>query len=415
MPKQKVVTPEETLESLASLSYRTGELQDFFDSACESVISLLGDGLAAVTLYRDNKKNVLALKPDSEKNETQFETHGHLSTYVVDSACTLCVEDALANPEYGKAPEGYHSYLGTPLRTPDGSVVGTLCYFDRTKRLFSPDERRAAELFAERIAIALDNYELYQQLKDHSKSLENLVEHRTSELLAARDELARKEKLAAVGEFASRITHEIRNPLATIRLALEYIENQTEEDSGLKKRAALAAGESSRLEALLSEVLLYAKPSQPDLAPVELNDFVSNFILTYESMATTQRCEFTFAPSDAITVMADRNKLTQICVNLAKNACDASDEGSVATWRVHTDNKFGFISLHNTGDTIPKAKLHQITDAFVTGKPGGFGLGLAIVKSIVDAHEGSLSVTSNETDGTTIAIGIPLVSSETTP
>ncbi len=404
--------PQKTLDTLASLSYRNGELQIFLDQACQSVIDLLGDGLAAITLYQNSQKHVLALMPESEKGETQFETHGHLSTYVVDSKATLVVPDALANSEYGEAPAGYCSYLGIPLKMPSGEVVGTLCYFDREKRPFNNNERCTAELFAQRIAIALDNYQLYQKLKDHSTSLEQLVTQRTNELLAARDELAHKEKLAAVGRFASQITHEIRNPLATIRMALEYIQKQQDLSSGLQKRAALAACETSRLELLLTEVLHYATPQKVHPHALDINAYMDDFILSYESLVASKQCQFKRDDRDTnlapIFALADRNKLTQVCLNLTTNACHAAHEDGDITWSVGMQNERCFIRIHNWGETIPEGKLHQITEAFVSGRPGGFGLGLAIVKSIIDEHQGQITIESNAESGTTVTLYLPM-------
>ena len=404
--------PQRTLDLLASLSYRSDQLQAFLDEACQSVLELLGDGMAAITLYKNNTKHVLSLKPDTEKCDKQMDTHGHLSTYVVNNGCCLKVEDAIATTEFGNVPEGYSSYMGLPLKLPDNSVVGTLCYFDKKKRHYSDDEQRTAELFAERISITLDNYQLYQKLKDHNESLEQLIERRTSELLAARDELARKEKLAAVGQFASQITHEIRNPLATIRLALEYIKKQNDLAPGTKKRAELACRESSRLEQLLSEVLLYAKPVQISPKPVELIRFAEDFILTYESLVESRHCQLQLTVNNdrdsSIYVLADENKLTQIILNLITNACDASPYDGIIGWELSQEDGWGVIRISNRGEIIPPSKLHKITEAFVSGKPGGFGLGLAIVKSIVDEHGGNLDIQSDEVSGTSVTILLPL-------
>lgn len=404
--------PQRTLDLLASLSYRNDELQAFLDEACQSVLELLGDGMAAITLYKNDTKNVLSLKPDTEKCEKQMDTHGHLSTYVVNNGCCLKVEDAITTTEFGNIPEGYSSYMGLPLKLPDNSVVGTLCYFDKNKRIYNEVEQRGAELFAERISITIDNYQLYQRLKDHNVSLEQLIERRTSELLAARDELARKEKLAAVGRFASQITHEIRNPLATIRLALEYIIKQNDLASGTKKRAELACRETTRLEQLLSEVLLYAKPVQISLKPIELIKFAEDFILTYESLVESRHCQLQLTVNNdrdsSINVLADKNKLTQIILNLITNACDASPKDGTICWEIGQDDSMARIRISNRGEIIPPSKLHKITEAFVSGKPGGFGLGLAIVKSIVDEHGGQLEIRSDETSGTNVSIYLPL-------
>ncbi len=410
-PEIGTVAPaEKTLEALASLSYRAGELQDYLDSTCESMVDLLGDGLAAVTLYRDGKKNVLALVPPPSEPILPLDIHGPISTYVVQTGETLCVEDTDQEIRYGSPPEGYHSYLGVPLRLPKGEVVGTICYFNSAARHFRESEVQTAQLFAERVAIALDNYGLYQDLKQHSTKLEELVQSRTTQLLAARDELANKEKLAAVGEFAAHLTHEIRNPLTTIRLALEYLQQNTTD--GSQKRAELAGNEVSRLERMLNEVLMYTKPAQATLKPVELDVFCTDFVLTNESLAQAQDLTLKLEVESSSTVMADADKLTQVFLNLTRNACDASAPGQAIVCTTGRDGDDGFVRMHNCGAIIPPDKLNVITDAFVSGKPNSSGLGLAIVKSLVDVQQGRLTISSNDSDGTTFTVYLPLFAKE---
>ena len=402
-----------TLEALAGLSYRAGELQQYLDSTCASMVDLLGDGLVAVTLYRNGKKDVLAqVPPPSEpispsESIPPLDVHGPIAEYVVQTGETLCVEDTDQEVRYGSSPEGYHSYLGVPLRLPKGEVVGTICYFDSKTRHFRDSEVQTAQLFAERVAIALDNYDLYQDLKQHSTQLEELVQDRTSQLLAARDELAHKEKLAAVGEFATRLTHEIRNPLTTIRLALEYLQQNTTD--GSHKRAKLAGNEVSRLERMLNEVLMYTKPAQATPRPVELDNFCADFILTNESLAHAQDLTLQLVIEKPATVMADADKLTQIFLNLTRNACDAGTTGQAIVCSTGVDGDDGFVRIHNCGAIIPPDKLSVITDAFVSGKPNSSGLGLAIVKSLVDVQQGRLSIASNAKGGTTFTVYLPLL------
>ena len=409
---------EKTLETLAGLSYRACELQQYLDDTCDAMIDLLGEGLAAVTLYRNGKKNVLAILPKPDQPLPPLDIHGPISTYIVETGETLCVEDTDKETCYGSAPEGYHSYLGVPLRLPKGEVVGTICYFDRDTRHFREHELQTALLFAERVAIALDNYDLYQDLKQHTVDLEELVQDRTSQLLAARDELAHKEKLAAVGEFATRLTHEIRNPLTTIRLALEYIQQHTRLDdeielvgtnnAGSHKRAVLAANEVQRLERMLNEVLIYTKPVKPSLKVLELDSFCADFVVTNESLAKATGLTLKLNIESAAKVLADSDKLNQIYLNLTRNACDASQPGTDIICTTGREGDYGFIRMHNCGAIIPPDKLNVITEAFVSGKPNSSGLGLAIVKSLVDAQQGRLDIISTAEQGTTFTVYLPL-------
>lgn len=403
-------TPEKitslTLSKLNSLSYRSGELKPYLDTICESVIEILGEGIAAVNYYKKGKKHVLSVVPKDRHKEGALEAHGYLSTYVVNHQQLLNVEDATLTPQYGKPPQGFCSYLGIPLKLPNGDVVGTLCYFNKHKRHYTLQEQQISELFAERAAIALDNYEQFHQLKHYSDTLEAQVQERTHELLCVKEELVQKEKLAAIGEFASRITHEIRNPLATIGLALDYL--QKTEDIKSKKRAVLAANEVARLETLLNEVLLYSKPAHLNRRPLALSQWLDDFLMTHDSLAQQENLRFTHQKNAEVIVYADADKLTQICLNLLRNACDASFADSQICWTTGVQNHMGMITIHNTGDAIPAEKLQQITEPFVSAKAGGSGLGLAIVKSLVSAHQGELTIQSDHQSGTTITVTLPL-------
>jgi len=398
---------EKILATLTTVSYRAGELQSYLDSVCEALLELMGTGLSAITLYRYGTKKVLATKPESDCLSCgSMDIHGQLSTHVLNTNTILTVENALSNTQYGSPPEGFCSYMGVPLRSPGGEVVGTLCYFDKKARQFTDREEQTAELFAERIAIALDNYDLFQKLGEYSDSLELQVQERSEQLLKAHEELAQKEKLAALGEFASHITHEIRNPLTTIRLTLEYIKKNPERSP--EKRLELGIGEVSRLERLLNELLLYAKPIEVNAGPLELSGFCQDFISTFDSIAKERRQTLKLLTDTPVTVMADRDKLTQVILNLVRNACEAADPEDTITLRLGKTDTVGRVSVHNFGNTIPADKLPIITEPFVSCRANGSGLGLAIVESLQKSQGGNVSFTSSVSDGTVVEIDLPL-------
>jgi len=408
------INQEKAIASLAALSYRTGELDNYLKQICQAVLDVLGDGAAAVTLYRNGKKNVIARVPHSPKVGVPLDIHGQLSTFVVNSGKVLRVPDAIETPQYGNPPAGFCSYLGIPLKLPNNEVVGTLCYFNKSKRKYTNSDEQIASLFAERIAIALDNYELFLQLKSHSENLESLVKVRTKELMETQRILMQKEKLAALGEFATHLTHEIRNPLATIKLALEYFERKSDERGN--KRAMLAGSEISRLERMLNEVLSYARPLELHTHTLNFSDFLDDFISTNDVMLDEKKQRFVIHKYAQPTIIADRDKLNQICLNLVRNASEAAGEGQTITLTLNQtdtsscDNRTNtaILSVHNTGDCIPEDKLLHITEAFVSTKTKGTGLGLAIVKNLVEALKGQMSIQSTKQTGTTFNIHLPL-------
>jgi signal transduction histidine kinase len=357
-----------------------------------------------VTLCQGDLEKVLASSVELDLTLT-YALHGSLTGKVVEIGRTLVVEDADTCTDYGKAPDGYHAYLGVPLRLPTGETIGTICSFHRQPRHFSSGEVRIAELFAERAATAIDNYNLYQQQCEFNHRLEIEVERRTEELRQAQAKLVEQERLAAIGEFAAIIVHEIRNPLTTIDMGLNYFK-RTDLSEPSQARLALALGELDRLKHLLGEILLYAKPQALQLAPVNLHELSQEILESIADAPERQQIEFT-STCDRATVLGDRDKLKQVSINLLRNACEASPAGESVRWKIaRTQDRRISMALHNGGTPIPPEHLAKLTQPFFTTKPEGTGLGLAIVKRIIDAHGGELAIESGET-GTAVIVHLP--------
>lgn len=271
---------------LSSLNYRTGELSSYLHNIACGVSELIEVDWSVVTLCQKGFETVLASSIDMGEGEHIYSLHGLLTGTVIQIGCSLAVEDAKENPEYGEPPEGYCSYLGIPLRTAQGEVIGTICSFHQQPRKFTPQEIQIVELFAERAATAIDHYHLYQQQCQFNHILEAEVEKRTAQLRAAQAKLVEQERLAAIGEFAAMIVHEIRNPLTTIMMGLKYFKKTILAEPAVE-RLSLALGEASRLERLLSEILLYAKPQVLQLCELDVNEFIVSCL--YQSARCQKR------------------------------------------------------------------------------------------------------------------------------
>jgi PAS domain S-box-containing protein len=172
--------PEQrALEILSALSYRTGELSPYLQEIAQGVSELIGLDWSTVTLCRNGQERVLASTLDlGEAGSQVYSLHGTLTGTVVATGCSLVVEDTFTSTEYGEAPDGYRSYLGVPLRMPTGEVLGTICSFHHQPRRFTPEQVRMAEIFAERAATAIDNYQLYQKQQEINEQLEAEIRER---------------------------------------------------------------------------------------------------------------------------------------------------------------------------------------------------------------------------------------------
>jgi len=397
------------LEILSSLSYRNEDLDNYLQKIAASVSHLLGLGWSVVTCCDQKNYQVLASNISLEIEDNSFSLHGSLSGTVVKTGKVLSVSDTQVNPQYGSPPPGYRAYLGVPLKTPDGKVIGTICSFAEQPQVFSEESVKIVKLFAERAAIAIDNFNLYQQQQDFNQALEIEVEKRTAQLQEAQFQLIEQEKLAAIGQFASMIVHEIRNPATTIAMGLTALKKLDFEPRDLL-RLDLALEESQRLQSLLQEILLYAKPQVINSEVIELNKFLTNMLFSLRSMpqAAERQLKLT-VPESSLSIEGDRDKLKQVMINLVRNAFEAANPGeSVICQLVRDENSNSCcIQVINGGEPIPADILPKLTEPFVSNKSGGTGLGLAIVKQIVPSHNGTLSITSNADQGTTISFTLP--------
>ena len=126
------------LECLTSLSYRAGELKTYLQAIAQGVNDLIGLDWSVVTLCQGDSEQILASTIDLGEAAGQTHSlHGTLTGTVVKSGCSLVVENTTTNTAFGVAPDGYQAYMGVPLHTPTGSVVGTICSFQRQPRHFT--------------------------------------------------------------------------------------------------------------------------------------------------------------------------------------------------------------------------------------------------------------------------------------
>lgn len=224
-------------------------------------------------------------------------------------------------------------------------------------------------------------------------------------------QLVENTRLATIGQFASGIVHEIRNPLATISLALEHIKDLEQLPAGARKRANLAGAEVTRLERLLADILLYAKPLELERSAVDLVELVQETV----EAESAQTGEFEFRSTPCPNIAADADRLRQVMINLLRNARQASPAGSIIRIQCGPVGKDRVeVKITNEGKPIPKETLERVFEPFYTSKGGGTGLGLPIVRRIVSAHGGEIKLDSDEKSGTRATLHLPVIADTAT-
>jgi PAS domain S-box-containing protein len=224
----------------------------------------------------------------------------------------------------------------------------------------------------------------------------------------ATEEIIRQtDKLSLAGEMAAGVAHEIRNPLTSLNGFIQLIH---EDSDKYHAYTSIMMSELTRLNAIIEEFLMLAKPHSLAFQTDSLQNILHEVILLFESECLLKNVVIhpTISTEPAI-ILCDRNQLKQVFINLLKNALEAMPEGGSLS--IQTISKNGHsveISITDTGEGIPASILEHINKPFFTTKKTGTGLGLAVTGKIVQQHKGTLSITSNPGEGTTVSLLLPL-------
>jgi signal transduction histidine kinase len=225
-------------------------------------------------------------------------------------------------------------------------------------------------------------------------------------------ELARGERLAALGDVAAAFAHEVRNPLNAVsmglqRLRAEFAPAPVDEYA---RFVDLMQGEVARLNAIVEEFLTLARPLPLAPAPVAVGPLVEELAALVEGQARAASITLRVAvPAPAPTVVADRDHLKQVLLNLVLNAVQATGPGGVVTLEAQAARDGVALVVADTGPGIPPDALPRIFDPYFTTKAGGLGLGLTIARRIVEAHGGTLEAESVPGQGARFRVRLPAV------
>ncbi len=229
------------------------------------------------------------------------------------------------------------------------------------------------------------------------------------EVRRLQSEVRRKDRLAAIGGLAAGVAHEIRNPLSSIKGIASYFKGKFTQDDDDKEAADVMIHEVDRLNRVVSELLEFARPSEPDLKETDINELLKHAarLVQQEAAAMSVRIDLKLS-GEPLTAWIDGDRFLQCFLNLYLNALQAMpDGGLLSISSVMTEDASVQIDVRDTGAGIRAEDMPRIFDPFFTTKPRGAGLGLAIVYGIIEAHHGQITVDSIPAQGTVFTIRIP--------
>jgi signal transduction histidine kinase len=254
-----------------------------------------------------------------------------------------------------------------------------------------------------------------QELEKFTKFLEKRVDSRTRELKAAQDELIKKERLAAIGQMASVVGHEIRNPLAVINNSIYFIKTKLgtggEPDVKITKHIKIIESEIQQANGIINEILTYSRQRELQLEKVRINDWLEELLSVYPFPPHIQ-VDKLFDPANPL-VEIDKTEMQQAVRNLVGNGIEvmpAPKGGKITIRSMIPEAGWVRVDIADAGSGIPQDVLDKIFAPFFTTKARGTGLGLAVVRKVVDHHKGKVDVESTVGVGTTFKLYIPTAS-----
>lgn len=254
------------------------------------------------------------------------------------------------------------------------------------------------------VNIKMDIFPL--SLESQNKGLVIIIDDIT-EIKKMKLQMHRNDKLASVGQLATGIAHEIRNPLAIIKMIEQTMSKELYNNKSMLEELKIIDEEVERANKVIKSLMEFSKPSKNEKGQYSINAIIEDVLTITNKYTSQNKVDVSFVKADLPEGYYDREQIIQAFVNLILNAVDAMPNGGsiFISTQYLTDNKIK-ITFQDTGVGIDETNLEKIFDPFFTTKDEGTGLGLPIINRIIEDHEGVINVKSTLKMGTIFEIVI---------
>lgn len=300
------------------------------------------------------------------------------------------------------------------------AVAAAVAYWPHIHITWSANAAYAASQYAELVIFQAAGLlvgflsDVQRRLTQQSQEAAASLEAANRELRESQEQVRRADRLSALGQIAAGLAHEIRNPLAGIKGALEIVASRVSAGTPEAEFTGVASTELARLDNLVGEFLTYARPREPELRMASLRDVIDHVVLLLgpeaERAAVTMTRDETAPLSD---VRMDPEQIRQVLFNVILNAVQASPPGKAVRIRTYSESGAAVVEVSDDGPGIPLEERERVFDPFFTTKTHGTGLGLAVSSRIVAAHGGRIAIGAGAADnqasvGSVVRVELPL-------
>lgn len=239
-----------------------------------------------------------------------------------------------------------------------------------------------------------------------------------TEIKELRDQADRAQRLAALGQLAAGLAHEIRNPLSSISGSVEMVRDGNALSGEDARLLGIVISEVERLNSLVTTMLQVGRPSQIQTEEIDIRSIASEVVAVAggESTASNGPRIVEVEPDEPIPAIVDPDRMRQVVWNLVKNAVQASPRHGTVEVRTGRDSKgCAFLEVIDQGPGIEAAQKEQLFEMFYSGRRHGVGLGLALVKQIVEQHRGRIDIIDRDGGGTCFRVTMPTAKDSVRP
>lgn len=286
-------------------------------------------------------------------------------------------------------------WIGAPLLVAQ-EMIGYLTVDRYQPCSFTAGDADVVQAFAHQVAQTIYNARLYMDLRD------------------AQTQLIQRERLAALGQMAATVAHELRNPLMAIGIGVEYLVHDVPEGDPRQRGAVLMQSNMARINHIIEDLLYVARAPKPNLRAGSLRKVLEAEIAQCELTLPEKGIKLkTELPSaDVAKILLDTDQIGRVISNLIRNAVDAVGNGGELSLILRDEGQDQVVIVADNGPGIPPENREKIFEPFFTTKSRGTGLGLAIVKQIIDYHQGTITLWSELSVGTKFTISFPTIKEE---
>lgn len=293
-----------------------------------------------------------------------------------------------------------NSFVVVPLLAEDEALGVLMADNSITQTPINQGDLTLLEIFAGQVSNAIKNAKLFNQLQ-----------RKIQELKESQDKLIKAEKMAAIGEIAATLAHEMRTPIVSIGGFINSMIKQQPSDHPYDKQLRIISSEIERLEGVLSDTLEMSRFKEPELVQSDINTIIDDclklLLPEFEERGITVEVNY---KCPGHQVWLDKLQFPQVFLNIFKNAIHAMPEGGKISIETRASEKGNIeITISDTGQGISQDLIDRIFEPRFTTKKSGSGIGLAFSKKIVSSHRGTIKAATREGGGVTFLIDLPLV------